>query len=623
MKLLRSAPFKGILFAFTSLLLLITIAGGTVTVLLEAFEFYNYSKDELKETLLSQEIENECYTSFHGAYYHYAVATDRNFRYSVTDQEGMQVAGTGTENTQYTTTYYYYEWVVKESFDYNGEPYSYYDSAFLPEDSYRGMTPVYTVTGGYANDPTPGGDLYWLEQGVEKLYGGRIILPAVTVAAMTLSLTGIILLCFVAGKHPHTEDVKLTGLNKIPLDLFLVLEGGVGVGAVLLGWIVLESERFSLWLLLLPLLGWIASSVLLLFITSLAARFKVGGMLQKTLIGKGVTFLLRTVPTVPTVAVIAGFFALCNMLLGYLTQEPLAFLLLTVEAVVGFFAAITLAIAFKSVEKQAKSLADGNLEQKVDTKFLIGPLKEHGENLNRISDGMNAAVNERIKSERMKTELITNVSHDIKTPLTSIINYVDLLSKENEFNDTAAEYLLVLQRQSARLKKLTDDIVEVSKASSGAIVIQKTPCDLGVLLEQTAAEYQEKTEECNLTVLLTKPEHQITILADGQKLWRVLDNLMNNVCKYALPGTRVYLDLTENGERASITFRNISKDPLNIRPEDLTERFVRGDASRHTEGSGLGLAIAQSLVELQQGTFDLSIDGDLFKVTVTFPLRKE
>ncbi|MBQ1965886.1 MAG: HAMP domain-containing histidine kinase, partial [Clostridia bacterium] len=367
----------------------------------------------------------------------------------------------------------------------------------------------------------------------------------------------------------------------------------------------------------------IVSVLLLLLITSLAARFRVGGILKRTLIGKGIHLLFQTVPTVPTMAVIAGFIALCNILLGYLTQEPLAFFLLTLEAILGFFGAIALAMSFQTLGKQAKSIADGDLQHKINTKYFFGPLKEHGKHLNRISDGLNTAVNERIKSERTKTELITNVSHDIKTPLTSIINYVDLLSKEKEFNETTAEYLLVLQRQSARLKKLTDDIVEASKASSGALILHKSPCDLGVLLEQTAAEYQEKTAEYNLTVLLSKPEAPVTVMADGQRLWRVFENLMNNVCKYALPGTRVYLDLTTDGNQAIITFRNISKDPLNIRAEELTERFVRGDQSRHSEGSGLGLAIARSLTELQQGTFEISIDADLFKVTVTFPLLTE
>ena len=223
----------------------------------------------------------------------------------------------------------------------------------------------------------------------------------------------------------------------------------------------------------------------------------------------------------------------------------------------------------------------------------------------------------------MKTELITNVSHDIKTPLTSIINYTDLLSKEADLTKTATEYIEVLRRQSSRLKKLTEDVLEVSKASSGTLTMEFTPCNLNVLLEQTAGEYEERTAEKRLSVILSLPEKTVNILADGRRLWRVLENLMNNICKYALENTRVYLTLTEEKESAVISFRNISKDPLNIAPKELTERFVRGDPSRNTEGSGLGLAIAQSLTEMQKGTFRIDIDGDLFKTTLTFPLLSQ
>lgn len=633
----RSIPFKALIFFLTAALLLISAGGGVLTVVLEIYQFYDYSQSDIKEELLSREIDKECYTAFRGAYYHHAVATDPNFRYTVVDENGTQVAGTETQSTQYTRTYYYYEW--KESgYNFNGEPYSYYDSAFNQDPEFHDRTPKYIVTGGYVSqDPVVSGNLYWLDHGISVLYGFRWILPIVTIAALILTVAGIIFLCYVAGRKPNRETAVLTGLNKVPADLLLALTGGVGFGVFFSGWILVESERISLCLLCGPILGLIFCGLILLLITSLAARIKVGGIFRTSIIGylccfvcrwikrgwKVLRRLIEKIPTVPTVACIAGFFALCNIILGILTEEPLALVLLTLESAVGFFAAIGIALSFSSVEKHTKSIAEGDLDHKIDTRYLLAPLKNHGENLNRISDGLNAAVGERMKSERMKTELITNVSHDIKTPLTSIINYVDLLSKETEMNETTAEYLLVLQRQSARLKKLTDDIVEASKASSGALTIQPSPCDLGILLEQTSGEYQEKFQECNLTVLLTKPEKEVTVFADGRRLWRVFDNLMNNVCKYALPGTRVYLSLVEEDGRAVLSFRNISKDPLNIRPEELTERFVRGDASRHSEGSGLGLAIARSLVELQGGTFEISIDGDLFKATVTFPLMTE
>ena len=223
-----------------------------------------------------------------------------------------------------------------------------------------------------------------------------------------------------------------------------------------------------------------------------------------------------------------------------------------------------------------------------------------------------------MKSERLRTELITNVSHDIKTPLTSIVNYVDLLSREELQNEKAGEYLEVLQRQSARLKKLTDDLVEASKASTGNLPVSLESLELGVLLDQLSGEYGERLAEKQLTLLVTKPAEAVSVQADPRHLWRVLDNLMSNVLKYAMPGTRVYLDLERENGRAALKLRNISAAPLHVKPEELTERFVRGDSARSTEGSGLGLAIAASLCKLQNIELQLATDGDLFKVTLLF-----
>ena len=254
----------------------------------------------------------------------------------------------------------------------------------------------------------------------------------------------------------------------------------------------------------------------------------------------------------------------------------------------------------------------------MDTKYLIGDLKEQAEDLNHIRGGLSRAVDERMKSERLRTELITNVSHDIKTPLTSIVNYVDLLAREEPENEKTREYVEVLQRQSARLKKLTDDLVEASKASTGNLPVSMERLELGVLLDQTAGEYGERLAEKQLDLRVSKPEEPVTVKADPRHLWRILDNLLNNVLKYAQPGTRVYLDLTREGGGAALSFRNISAQPLNIRPEELTERFVRGDSARSTEGSGLGLAIASSLAKLQGIDMALAVDGDLFKVILRF-----
>lgn len=233
-------------------------------------------------------------------------------------------------------------------------------------------------------------------------------------------------------------------------------------------------------------------------------------------------------------------------------------------------------------------------------------------------DTVAESTEERMKSERFKTELITNVSHDIKTPLTSIINYVDLLEKEDLHNETAQEYLEVLERQSSRLKKLIEDLIEASKASTGNLPVHLERLEAGIFMTQTVGEFEEKTKAAGLDLVIEKPETPVYIMADSRHFWRVIDNLMNNICKYAQSGTRVYINLEVKEAQVSITFRNTSKYPLNISSDELMERFVRGDASRNTEGSGLGLSIANSLMDLMGGTFRLYVDGDLFKVVLGF-----
>ena len=267
----------------------------------------------------------------------------------------------------------------------------------------------------------------------------------------------------------------------------------------------------------------------------------------------------------------------------------------------------------------SKRVASGDMSKPIDTSRMFWKFKEHGENINKVSDGIALAVEERMKSEHFKTELITNVSHDIKTPLTSIINYVDLIKKEEVEDEKVQEYIDVLDRQSARLKKLIEDLMEASKASTGNLTVSLEECDIEVLLTQVIGEFEERLQKNQLEVVVNKPDHPVKMMADGRHMWRVLDNLLNNACKYSLPGSRVYVSLHQNANEAVITFKNISKTALNIPSEELMERFVRGDSSRNTEGSGLGLSIAQSLTELMHGNMKLEIDGDLFKVTLRFP----
>lgn len=299
-----------------------------------------------------------------------------------------------------------------------------------------------------------------------------------------------------------------------------------------------------------------------------------------------------------------------------------AFLSLSKTAIL-FGLGIYAAMFMRRLQKGAQALADGNLSYQTDTKAMYWDFKKHGENLNRISEGMSAAVEKRLQSERMKAELITNVSHDIKTPLTSIINYSNLISDEKCDCEKHSEYSEVLVRKSEHLKRLLDDLVEISKAQSGNLDVELTPCDANVLLTQASGEYIQKCENAGLELVTAIPEGRIRIMADGRRIWRVFENLLNNAVKYSLSGSRVYIALSRYGDFASFTFRNTSKTMLNITPDELTERFVRGDSSRSTEGNGLGLSIAKSLTELQNGKMDIDIDGDLFKVTLLFPIVED
>ncbi|MEG1918261.1 MAG: HAMP domain-containing sensor histidine kinase [Oscillospiraceae bacterium] len=294
---------------------------------------------------------------------------------------------------------------------------------------------------------------------------------------------------------------------------------------------------------------------------------------------------------------------------------------LVIAGLVLYAAWCILLLELSALQKGAKRIAAGDILAAVDCKRLHGPLRAHGEALNHIRDGISAAVRTQLKAERMKTELLTNVSHDIKTPLTSIVSYVDLLKQEELPTERARGYVEVLDRQSVRLKKLLEDLIEASKATSGNVAVQLETVHLGELLVQSVGEYSERLAAAELTPILALPEDSdVTVSADGRLLWRVLDNLLSNAAKYALAGTRVYFNLTVGETAVELSVKNTSREQLNVSADELMERFVRGDASRTgAGGSGLGLSIARSLTELMGGKFDLIVDGDLFKATLTFP----
>lgn len=446
-----------------------------------------------------------------------------------------------------------------------------------------------------------------------------------TVLFAALALFFFCFLMASAGHWAGHEGIHLTWLDKIPADVWLIVllcTFFIGWEAFYYGW-----GRVFFCAALVPLV--------LLFLCAFAAQCKAGTVLRSALIARIARFLWRIVRSLflglwriarnlpllwKTALVMAGVFFLemLFVLAGYGSVDGIFVILKAVE----LLAALYIALNLRALQKGGEKLARGDFSSPIDTKYLIGDFKRYGQELNDVQSGLEQAVQEQMKAEHLKTELITNVSHDIKTPLTSIVNYVDLLKKEDIPSPEAREYIAVLDRQSHRLKKLTEDLVEASKASSGVLNVDLQPTDVNVLFSQIEGEYQERLAACQLTLVTQPPAPGTVIRADSRLLSRVMDNLVSNICKYALPSTRVYVVSTLSREAVTISFKNVSRDELNISPDELMERFVRGDASRHTEGSGLGLSIARSLVQLQGGRFDLAIDADLFRADITFPLSE-
>lgn len=564
-----------------------------------------------------------------------ALCAEKGIVVTVLDAQGNELLSNATKTA--------YDW----SFTYQGSSsvnavYANAQGALATALREPGASIVLSFTpDGWANE------ISTVNQLIEIGYANRYF----TVLNALLAV-GIGLLCFFtlfasAGRSPRGGQVVLRGWTSIPLDLF-TLYSLIAFTVPFLVWDSVEdqSNRLAQWHLavVVGLTALALVSIALLYLLNIAARCKKGGIWRNTVVFELCGCLWRMVKTVAHwlgshcavlfgqlpfiwkgVAILPGM-VLLNVLVLWVCIVPLNWN----GAIYAFFTAIQavalaagylyVLLVLNRLAEGGKALASGDLEYQVDTDKLYFEFKEHAENINRMGGCLTQAVNEQLKSERMKTELITNVSHDIKTPLTSIINYADLLSKEETDNETIVEYTAVIARQSERLKRLIEDLVEASKASTGNLEVSLVQCDVGVMLSQVTGEYQQRLEEQFVTLVTKQPEEKLYILVDGRHLWRIFDNLLGNIYKYTQQGTRVYLTLEKQDDTAVLTFKNISKYPLDISAEELMERFVRGDASRHNEGNGLGLSITQSLTELQGGSLSLHIDGDLFKVALSFPL---
>lgn len=449
----------------------------------------------------------------------------------------------------------------------------------------------------------------------------RYDIPLFAISCVLLLVLSIFIVA-AAGHSNKSEEIYLSFLDRIPYEFIALI-----IIAAVCGMNYAMAYRMEMYVAVCGVIALIIPVVLL----TTSARIKARTLFKNTIIYRIFRLLWKNGRTITrgikalwnnfniygkyfgvflAVSIIELFFAFTNI-------PVLLFVTLFFEKLIFGAILIIACINMNRLKKAGNEIAKGNMDYEVDTSHMLGEFKMHGENLNSIRDGMSNAVEVSLKSERMKTELITNVSHDIKTPLTSIINYVDLLKKEDLDNEKAAEYIEVLDRQSARLKKLIQDLIDASKASTGNIDVNLIKTDVNVVINQAIGEFEDKLAARNLKTIVKSFNDECFVIADGRLLWRVMENLINNIVKYAVDNSRIYIDVAEyDSGHISVTFKNISKEELNISGDELMERFVRGDSSRNTEGSGLGLSIAKSLMELQRGKMEIIVDGDLFKVVL-------
>lgn len=456
-----------------------------------------------------------------------------------------------------------------------------------------------------------------------NLYDYSSVSLSLAIILTILFLLSAFFCCHYSRKCVDDDRFRVTWRHKIPLILYLCFYLGIAGSWLGTFFQLLDAAPVSIgWLILLTAAGILA---LLFFLMNLTVRYHAGTLWKHTLMRTiynifSQLYREHTSLLVKGIIVIAAISVLELLANHYLLGDYQSlYIFLFIYKLIEVPLIFAVLLQMKRLQEGSRKMAGGELENKIDTNHMFFEFRKHGEYLNQIQDGMSIALEERMRSEHFKTELITNVSHDIKTPLTSIINYVDLLQKEGITEEERNEYLSVLDRQAARLKKLIEDLIEASKASTGNLVIHMETCDVRILLAQIAGEFEEKLQESRLELVIRESETPVAIKADNRHLWRIFDNLMNNICKYAQPDTRVYINQEIKDDIIYIIFRNISRCPLDVSGDELMERFVRGDESRNSEGSGLGLSIARSLAESMNGSLTIVTDGDLFKAIVSFP----
>ena len=634
-RLTHSLAAKTAAFAVAVLAFCIAALSVVGVVTMFTAEVYGSSREANKYSLYSKVAYNDCYNLMRllSATDYSEYGADEMVKYSniakiVSESENPDYRGFtrsfGEVDERFVYTFY---WYIEYDAAGNVALFRSLGNSFS-RDEYPAEA-VYSVTLGVASELSETDDYFWYGLLIDVLYNFRFSVYPIGILSVTVAMLCLTFLLVSAGRRREGAEVAPSLLTRIPFEI-----PTAAILGLLAVWIAfLDSAGGVFEGIVISAVGFLFFCVVVLFwLMSLALRIKLGVLLKYTVtyfvcraIKKGFTAFFGALPViwkaVAALLVIAvaeffiyvfAFFEADIYLIWWLILR------VTVSVAVIYFA-----IMLSRLKAGGRRIADGDFGYKIDTKSLAFDLKEHGEDLNRIGEGMNNAVEERLKSERMKTELITNVSHDIKTPLTSIINYSDLIGREECENENIKEYAKVLHNQSERMKRLIEDLVEASKASSGNIEINLGKCNAGVMISQMAGEYEQRLTEAGLELVCTAPEEEVFVMADGRRIWRVFDNLISNARKYALSGTRVFVSLEALGDEAVFVFKNVSREPLTLEASELTERFVRGDKSRNTEGNGLGLSIAKSLTELQGGRFEITVDGDLFKVTLSFPIERE
>ncbi len=613
-----------LLFFAINLLVIITFGCVCSAVVCIQEDLYNVTEEEFYQVKDESNIYYDVMDETE-----YLIGIDNfqvnNMSIEVTDKDGKVIAATYDFNDVAEAAgksgefenYKLYTYDVQLVYSKDGEYKHSHDSYSEPGD-----VVVQAIVKAYADPVLLSQYSAFDRQLIHFVTSMRYAVYPIAFFSFIAGIAAFIALMCVAGKRPGTEEVVLGPVGKVPFDLLAGVTLFITMSLFLLSG---ATGRQLAEALIFGFAFFVFLNAMLGLCMSFAARVKLHVLWKGTLIYKIFHLIIKGILAIPliwrTVVILAAVSFVELIIIAGSGAEPEVLVIgWFLEKLVAYPFILYIAFMLRKLKNAGDKIAQGDISYRVGTKGLWGDFKKHAVNLNAVSDSVTIAVEDRLKSERMKTELITNVSHDIKTPLTSIINYAQLMGTTDPSDPKMSEYSEVVVRQSEKLKRLIEDLVEASKASTGNLEIVPAPLDCCTFITQTAGEFKEKLDSCGLSLVTNAPDGKVMIMADGRRMMRIYDNLMNNICKYSMPGTRVYLSLDVVDGNAVTTFKNTSNTELNISPDELVERFVRGDSSRNTEGNGLGLSIAQSLTELQGGTFKIDIDGDLFKVSLSFPV---